>query len=198
MGAPDQTVDLKGRNIPLGHNGVLLKNGPQGVGYYGRRERGVEIFIRNDEVFLLYVTRKSYINPWTAEQVKNKIVDRTDYPFVDDPAVHGKWLSVGHVKTIEEFRPGEKQGRTRFPLAEMNFLDDGKVVVTFDRSEPPAPELTWTKGLVLSKEEHTASAYTIKTLGGMDYLFYEWKTDAYVYLHMKPDYYVLTQAGGEN
>jgi beta-lactamase regulating signal transducer with metallopeptidase domain len=198
MGAPDQTVDLKGRNMPLGHNGVLLKNGPQGVGHYARRERGVEIFIRNDEVFLLYVTRKSQINPWTAEQVKNKIVDRTDYPFVDDPAVHGQWFSVGYVKTIEEFRPNEKQGRTKFPLAEMNFLDDGKVVVTFDRSRPPALELTWTKGLILSKEEHTASAYTIKTLGGMDYLFYEWKTDAYVYLHMKPDYYVLTQAGGEN
>ena len=57
---------------------------------------------------------------------------------------------------------------------------------------------TWTKGLVLSKEGQTASAYTIKTLGGKNYLFYEWKSGDYVFGHMQPRYYVLTQAGGEN
>ena len=198
MGAPDQTVDLKGRDMPLGHNGVLLKNGAQGLGYYTRRERGVQIYIRNDEVFLLYVTRKSQINPRTAEQDKIWTPERTDYPFVDDPAVHGQWVSVDYVKTIEEFRPGEKQRRYSLSLKEMNFLEDGKMAVAFDTSRPAAPELTWTKGLVLSKNEHTASAYTIKTLGGKNYLFYEWYGRDEAFVTVKPYYYVLMQASGGN
>jgi bla regulator protein BlaR1 len=198
MDAPDLTVDLKGRDLPGTPDGVLFKNGSQGVGYYARQERGVKIYFRNDEVYLLYVTRKSQINPRPADQLKIRTVERTDYPFVDDPAVHGKWLSVDYVKTIEEFRPGEKQWRNSLFLTEMSFLDDGKMVVAFDKSRPPAPAPTWTKGLVLSKNEHIASAYTIKTLDGKKYLFYEWKTYDDVFVAMKPYYYVLTQAGGGN
>ena len=95
MGAPDQTVDLKGGGIGF-DDGVLYKNGKGGTGYYARRSRGVRIFFNADSVSALYVTRKGHINPWTAEQVKNRIVDRTDYPFADDPAVVGKWVSVDY------------------------------------------------------------------------------------------------------
>jgi beta-lactamase regulating signal transducer with metallopeptidase domain len=194
IGPPDKTVE--GGEIGF-EDGVLYKNshfingsgGSSVASYYARRSKGVRIFAFNDVVRAIYVTRKDRVSPWTAEQIKNRIVDRTDYPFVDDPAVRGKWVSVDFVKTIEEFRPREKQWGSSLFLKELTFQNGGTMAQTW---------YTWTKGLVISKEGQTASAYTIKTLNGKNYLFFEWKSGDYVYGHRKPYYYVLTRADAAN
>ena len=89
------------------------------------------------------------------------------------------------VRTIEEFRAGEKQWRGSLFLTELNFLDDGEMERTFTSGARRQTDSsnTWTQGLVLSKEGQTASAYTIKTLSGKNHLFYEWKSGEYIYGH---------------
>jgi len=50
---------------------------------------------------------------------------------------------------------------------------------------------SWTKGLILDKGQQTASAYEIKEIDGVTYMFFEWKTEDYFYRDLKPYYYVL-------
>ena len=52
---------------------------------------------------------------------------------------------------------------------------------------------TWTKGYVLRKWNHTACAYEIRTIGGRDYLFMEWKSGDYLYGGAEPGYYVFAR-----
>jgi bla regulator protein BlaR1 len=42
--------------------------------------------------------------------------------------------------------------------------------------------------------DHTASKYTIKDIGGTDYMFFEWKSGDYILGHRAPQYYVLKKA----
>ena len=52
---------------------------------------------------------------------------------------------------------------------------------------------TWTKGYVLRKWNRTACAYKIRTIGGRDYLFMEWKSGDYIYGGMDPGHYVFAR-----
>ena len=52
---------------------------------------------------------------------------------------------------------------------------------------------TWTKGYVLRKWNHTACAHEIRTIGGRDYLFMEWKSGDYLYGGAEPGYYVFAR-----
>jgi hypothetical protein len=58
------------------------------------------------------------------------------------------------------------------------------------------PMGTWTKGLVLSTENRTASRYEIKLFNQTSYMFYEWKSGDYTFRHQKPSYYVLRKISG--
>jgi len=55
---------------------------------------------------------------------------------------------------------------------------------------------TWTKGLILSPSDKTASKYVIKEIADSKYMFFEWKSGDYVIRHMKPSYYVLKKVQG--
>ncbi len=121
----------------------------------------------------------SYINE------QGRIVDKIDYPFVNDKKVIGTWKSVDFVREMEEFKDSEKQwehGESRPYLKELIFLPNGK---TTDNLR------TWTKGLVFHSEDKTASKYTIKKIKGSTFMFFEWKRDSYTIGYMKPKYYVL-------
>ncbi len=109
-------------------------------------------------------------------------VDKTDYPFVDDPQVVGKWKSVDFVTTIDDFSPGEKQWPGGLYLKEMVILEDGK---TFQ------PWWTWTKGIIIHHGDQTASSYVIKEMKDSTYMFFEWKSGDYILRNMKPQFYVL-------
>ncbi|MEA4926863.1 MAG: hypothetical protein VB084_16340 [Syntrophomonadaceae bacterium] len=123
------------------------------------------------------------------------IEDKTDYPFVNDQQVIGKWQSVDRVAEIDQFIPGQKIQQGDLFLKELVFIKDGEMLTAIDNgngSLGPTPS-TWTAGLVLNKYEKTAEKYEIKDINGSIYMFIEAKTGDYVYFHRKPYYYVFTK-----
>ncbi len=123
----------------------------------------------------------SYINE------KGRIVDKTDYPFVNDPKVVGGWKTVDFVREISQFNPSKKSWKGKLWLNHIVFEEGGTV---------PRSGQTWTKGLVLSDD--TASKYIIKEIDGSAYMFYEWKSGDYTICYMKPFYYVLKKVSPES
>jgi len=125
------------------------------------------------------IPASSYINE------QGRIVDKIDYPFVNDKKVIGTWKTVDFIPEMEEFKDSEKQwehGEDRPYLKALVFLPNGKTTENFR---------TWTKGLVFHSEDKTASKYTIKKIKGSTFMFFEWKRDSYTIGYMKPKYYVL-------
>ncbi|HBA60310.1 MAG TPA: hypothetical protein DCZ92_05760 [Elusimicrobia bacterium] len=108
--------------------------------------------------------------------------DKIDLPFNDDPQVVGTWESVDFVESPEKFTPAEKAWAGDLYLKEMTFKEGGKGGNTW---------WSWTKGVVMHSGDRTASAYTIKDIGGTQYMFFEWKSGDYTFRGMKPHYYVL-------
>jgi beta-lactamase regulating signal transducer with metallopeptidase domain len=129
-----------------------------------------------------HIPATSYINE------QGRIVDKIDYPFVNDSEVIGTWKSVDFVREMDQFNPAEKRWKGDLYLKELIFLPNGK---TFK------PWWTWTKGLVFHSGDKTASKYTIKEIDGATYMFFEWKSGDYTIRHMKPSYYVLKKVSSE-
>ena len=192
LGQPSKIV--KGKPNEFEDN-VLYKNidGRKGYGYYARPDKNIRIWIFNDKVIAIYLTRSNYsagggIELKDAELAETSsinetghIVDKIDYPFVDDHEVLGGWKSVDFVRDIDVFDPDKKSWTGNLFLKELFFLDGGKTNWAF----------SWTKGFVLHAGDKTASKYLIKDMDGSKYMFLEWKSGDYTIRHMKPCYYVL-------
>ncbi|HAL45778.1 MAG TPA: hypothetical protein DCP47_07685 [Phycisphaerales bacterium] len=119
------------------------------------------------------------------------IVDKIDYPFVNDPNVLGSWHTVDFVKEIEEFKWDDELFPGKLFLREMIFKKDGRLISKNDNA-PNGFRMKWTKGLVLyDNDQKTASKYTLKEMNDSTYMFYEWKSGDYTIRHQKPSYYVL-------
>lgn len=114
--------------------------------------------------------------------------DKIDLPFVNDTNVIGKWTSVDLVKNMDDFNPSKVSSGTEFYFNKVEFLENGKLKFNDDS---PGSWFVWTKGFVIQKQDKTASEYIIKDINGKQYMFFEWKSGDYIYLHKKPYYYVL-------
>ncbi len=132
---------------------------------------------------------------------ENRIVDKIDYPFINDEDFIGKWEVVDFVGNIENFTPGIKSWRGGDYLKSITVLPDGKMkhpiateVGESDIPEGPVAWLTWTKGYIIHHGNTTASAYTIKAIDGETYMFQEWKSGDYTIRGQKPLYYVYKKA----
>jgi len=137
------------------------------------------------------VGKKAYIPPTSYINEQGRIVDKIDYPFVNDSQVIGAWKSVDFVGEMEQFKAGEKQWKGRggeLYLKELIFLPNGR---TFK------PWWTWTKGLVFHSGSKTASKYTLKDIEDSTYMFFEWKSGDYTIRHRKPAYYVLKKVSSQ-
>jgi beta-lactamase regulating signal transducer with metallopeptidase domain len=132
--------------------------------------------------------KKADIPPTSTINEQGRIVDKIDYPFINDPKVIGTWKSVDFVSEINQFNPAEKSWRGDLYLKELIFKPNGK---TFK------PWWTWTKGLVFHSGSKTASKYTLKDIEGSTYMFFEWKSGDYTIRYMKPAYYVLKKVSSE-
>ena len=130
--------------------------------------------------------KKANIPPTSTINEQGRIVDKVDYPFVNDPKVVGGWKSVDFVREINQFNPSEKSWKGKLWLNHLIFEEGGTM---------PRSNSTWTKGLVLSDD--TASKYIIKEIDGSAYMFYEWKSGDYTIRYMKPFYYVLKKVSLE-
>jgi hypothetical protein len=127
--------------------------------------------------------KKAHIPPTSTINEQGRIVDKIDYPFVNDSKIIGTWKSVDFVREMDKFKAGRKQwGGGDLYLKELIFKPNGKTFKSW---------WTWTKGLVFHSGSKTASKYTIKDIDGSSYMFFEWKSGDYTIRHMKPSYYVL-------
>jgi|GEM_PF-364551 len=120
----------------------------------------------------------------TSTNEQDRFVDRLNYPFINDAQVIGKWISVDFVQKPEDFTAGEQHWPGDLYLKNLYFFEGGTT----------GGPWTWTKGLVLHPGDNTAARYTIKTIDGQQYMFFEWKSGDYVIRHRKPEYYVLKSA----
>jgi len=133
--------------------------------------------------------------PWYGEKAEipatsyfneqGRIVDKIDYPFVNDKKIIGTWKTVDFVREIEDFKDSEKQWEheeDRPYLKQLIFLPNGKTTENYR---------TWTNGLIFHSGKQTASKYTIKKIKGSTFMFFEWKNDSYTIGYMKTKYYVL-------
>jgi len=125
----------------------------------------------------------------------NAIVDKTDYPFVNDQQVIGKWQIVDMVETVDQFSPDKKLWQSDLILKELAFINEGKMLisVTQGNGKLGPTNFKWTQGMVLNKWEKTASKYEFKDINGTSYMFLECKSGDYTYFHKKPWYLVLTK-----
>lgn len=192
LGEPSEALDGQPNKF---QDNVFYKNidGKKGYGYYAVPNKNIRIWIMDDKVGAIYVTRSGHSAsggrkmekaelPNTSYIDKNgHIVDKIDYPFVNDPQALGGWEAVDFVRDINDFMPGQKSWGGDLFLKELFFLDGGKTNWAF----------TWTKGLVLHSGDKTASKYIIREMNGSKYMFMEWKSGDYTFRHMKPSYYVL-------
>jgi hypothetical protein len=112
---------------------------------------------------------------------RGRIVDRIDYPFVNDPNSLGYWQSVDFVSDPCDFTPGKKRFRGDLFLKELFVLPGGRTNWAF----------TWTSGLILHQGDQTASRYVLRQRDSQTYMFLEWKSGDYVYRHQRPGMYVL-------
>lgn len=138
-------------------------------------------------------TRPAYVPETSWLDENGRIVDKIDYPFVDDPAVLGVWTSVDFVQEIAEFDPVQPNWQGELYLQKLDFLAGGgtRVKASHDSGLRSGP-WDWTKGLLMhGGGDHSAAAYEIRSINGVDYLFLEWKSGDYIIRHAKPAYYVF-------
>lgn len=122
--------------------------------------------------------------------------DKVDYPFVNDPELSGAWRSVDFVEDPATFSPSQHQSQADLYVRRVCVSPEGYWSINTP-APVQNPTLKWTKGMLLSIQNRTASHYTIKTLDGRKYLFMEWKSGDYTIRNQKPWFYVLVKADGE-
>lgn len=134
-----------------------------------------------------------------SEEVFNKVPalirvkqDDTNIEFEDNEAIKGRWVSVDFVHEIEDFTPNIPRDNQGLVLTEMQFEEDGKMIIGVSGREPIASEdVYWSKDVIVNKWDQTVSKCTIKEIAGSTYMFYEWKSGDYIFNGAKPLYYVL-------
>jgi hypothetical protein len=178
----------------FGNESRIQKFGRKDMLYY--RDKGLmfEIDKRDRTVMEINVSPiegSSHIPPTSYRNEHGVLIDKVDYPFVNDPKVIGGWKSVDIVRDIDDFNPAKKISSGEFIVNHLIFEEGGKIARTVFPNL-----LTWTKGLVLSDE--TASEYIIKEIDGSAYMFFGWKTAYYSQHHMRPNYYVLKKVSVES
>lgn len=138
-----------------------------------------------------YVLKKEDNNDYSNYQIRSVKEDKTDYPFIDDAQMRGKWESVDFVDKMENFKPGEQHLLEELFLKSIVLENNGKVTMRMGMNTFSKPTTSWTKGLILNKEFKTASICDIKEINGNLYMFYEWKSGDYLFRGQKPMLYVL-------
>jgi bla regulator protein BlaR1 len=198
LGRPARTIE--GKPIQwTDADGVLYMDvdGRQGDCYYQRSDWNVRIYFSNYKVVALYVTSNSRPNNDNKVTLRNedipstsfineqgRIIDKVDYPFVNDPDAIGCWELVGIVKNIEDFDPDRTSKPQDFLLKELFIFENGRTSFA----------LSWTKGLLIHSSSKTASKYVLEQINGQTYMFTEWKTGDYSIYHIKPNLCVFKKA----
>lgn len=132
----------------------------------------------SENVFNNEITSKYIVD----ELGRNKIVDNIDYTYEYDSKVVGRWIGVDLVNYVSNFQKDKKSWNRDLFIKELNFFKDGTTDCEW---------LTWTKGIVIDKDDKLSSQYFIKDIDGETYMFFQWKNGDYAYGCRRPMYYVL-------
>jgi len=76
-------------------------------------------------------------------------------------------------------------------LTGLSVNENGKLTTT--ETSGKSPSLIWTKGMVIDKENKTASKCEVKEINGTTCMFDEWKSRDYINRGVTPQYYVLNK-----
>ncbi len=157
--------------------------------YYARPDGAFRVMASKGKIIAIDVLRGSLavrekvtLGPDSKIDENGRIVDKIDYPFVNDPEAIGQWETVDFVRRIEDFDPKVRRWKGRGFLKGIVLLENGASLLR---------GATWTRGLILNHAVKTAEKYHIKQIDGATYMFYEWKSGDYTIKHRKPWYYVL-------
>ncbi len=129
---------------------------------------------------------------YTASDIARK--DNISIPFKDDKNVLGKWKSVNFVQNKEDFSPETTDCSFELYFKTIEFLPNGECTSVYGNEVISGRDMQeWTNGFVLRKWNHTACAYEIKNINGMEFLFIEWKSGNYRWGGFDTDYYVFAR-----
>lgn len=172
-------------------------------GFIFLKDRKFPYEIVDGKMFIGIVDRESgEIDDYAVyEQVDHKkydineiqIKDNTNISFVDDKNVIGFWNSVDFVRNVADFKVGKKQWNETLYLKKYAFEPNGNLTA-FYGDKNLACLLTWSKGVVIDKDDDSVSEYIIKTIDGDDYMFVEWKSGDYKFGGKVSGQYVLKKS----
>lgn len=120
--------------------------------------------------------------------------DNIDYPFIADPAVLGTWKVRDLVKQKEDFDPQKQNWAEEELFLKQIEFEKGGGYVSVTGENTNRKTCRWTKGLILNCREQTASAYEIRLINGVEYLFRQWKSGDYIFGGGRICWYVFVRA----
>lgn len=163
--------------------------------------------IEEDLMFVGIVDRKtSEVNDYAIyKKIDSKrytpeefaIKDNIDVSFINDKKVIGFWEGCDFVRDIKSFNPNKKFWKDTLWLSKLAFAPNGEVIFTrtnilsYNYGRFSSVLYSWTKNYIINKDVSTKSKYQIKTIGGSEYLFMEWKSGDYTYGGKINHYYVF-------
>ncbi|MHB1154607.1 MAG: MerR family transcriptional regulator [Eubacteriales bacterium] len=140
---------------------------------------------------------------WVYKQLDNKkylenetrIKDKTDYEFINDDDVIGKWTPIDFIDDLEHFNLYKpKVTNALFFILSMEFQKNGEYFITTKTlSGTHIYTKAWTNGFIIDHSENIAEKYIIKTIDSRIILFKEHKCGDYFYGNIKPKWYVFTK-----
>ena len=154
----------------------------------------------SDSIILLY---KQESNHAYTPRESQKRRDRTDFPYVPDPLLLGRWETVALVKQPDEFSPSQPlQLAALAHITGIAFYERGmceRFVRQKDRMIPrpleyTAYEIHPFRGYVISQQEESAEGYLLREIDGVKYLFIQHKSGDYFFGGNEPLYYVFKKA----
>lgn len=130
---------------------------------------------------------------YTKDEISRK--DDVSIPFADDEKILGKWCAFAYCRNMEAFDPDDSKLRTtNLFFSEAEFKSEGRMRAVYGKTTVENIESeSWTRGFILKKINPTSCAYEIREIGGVEYLFIEWKSGDYIWGGFDPTYYVFVR-----
>lgn len=144
----------------------------------------------------IWVFRKADSRPYTRSEIR--IVDQIPELPADDASVMGEWNACDCVRDVDSFlldAPFIPSEGLYWKKAE--FLEGGAMRNSFQSAEDSGPHADgphvwrWVRGYVICNPSSTASRYLLRELGGILYLFVQWKGGDYSYGGRVSGWYVF-------
>lgn len=154
----------------------------------------------SDSILLLYKQESNRAYTSRESQVHR---DRTDFPYVPDPELIGKWETIAFVPSPEHFSPEQ-------PL-ELSALNHITAIAFYERGmceqfirhkenirtrllEYTASDVGRFRGYIINHQEESAEGYLLRETEGAKYLFVQHKSGDYFFGGKEPSYYVFKKA----